>query len=265
MPEFPDEPFRGWAARLTDVRRAALVRHTEVLLRDGRVEEAVAGLSAEVDADRCWEPGVLALARALAAADRRADAAAALRRHADAVVDRLGLDPSPRVKRAQVALLRGEPMVPRGSARRGPAAWTGRPGRRARTGPFGARSPLRFSSFVGRDAEQAELARLLAEPGLVSVVGPGGVGKTRLVAETVRAGNRVAWVDAADVRGRDDFLQAVAVGVGARLGPRDEPMEAIARAAGRHEPIVVLDNCEHLLDVAAGWSRRCCRSGCGSW
>ena len=155
------------------------------------------------------------------------------------------------MKRAQVALLRGEPMVsprisPAGAQRPGPDARAAVPGRDP-----SVRVPLRFSSFVGRDAEQAELARLLAEPGLVSVVGPGGVGKTRLVAETVRAGNRVAWVDAADVRGRDDFLQAVAVGVGARLGPRDEPLAAIARAAGRHRPIVVLDNCEHLLDDAA--------------
>ena len=75
LPEFPDEPFRGCAVRLIDVRRAALVRHTEALLRDGRVDEAVAALSAEVDADLCWEPGVLALAQALDAADRRADAA----------------------------------------------------------------------------------------------------------------------------------------------------------------------------------------------
>jgi predicted ATPase len=113
------------------------------------------------------------------------------------------------------------------------------------------RVPLRFSSFVGRDAEQARLAQLLARPGLVSVVGPGGVGKTRLVAETVRAGTDVAWVDAADVRGREDFLQAVAVGIGARLGPQDDPLTVIAVAASRGKPIVVLDNCEHLLSPAA--------------
>ncbi len=247
LPEFPDEPFRGWATRLAEARRTALVLRGDAQIGDGRADEAVAGLAAEVDADPCWEPGTLAVARALAAADRRGDAAAALRRHADAVVDGLGMDPSPQVKRLQVALLRGEPLSgPAAAQRPGPAAEAAvSPGERT------ARVPLRFSSFVGRDAEQARLAHLLAEPGLVSVVGPGGVGKTRLVAETVRAGSRVAWVDAADVRGRDDFLQAVAVGTGARLGPQDDPLAAIAQAARRQAPIVVLDNCEHLLEPAA--------------
>ena len=248
LPEFPDEPFRGWAARLAETRRTALVQRADA---PGGTDEAVADLAAEVDADPCWEPGTLALARALARADRRGEAAAVLRRHADAVVDHLGMDPSAPVKRLQVALLRGEPL---GGPPAGPAA-APRPGPPALPGvPAGdrtARVPLRFSSFVGRDAEQARLAGLLAEPGLVSVVGPGGVGKTRLVAETVRAGSRVAWVDAADVRGREDFLQAVAVGIGARLGPQDEPLSAIAAAARRHAPVVVLDNCEHLLDPAA--------------
>ncbi len=247
LPEFPDEPFRGWAIRLAEARRTALVLRADALAAGGRADEAVAGLAPEVDADPCWEPGTLALARALAAADRRGDAAAVLRRHADAVVDSLGMDPSPQIKRLQVALLRGVPLSgPEPAARPGAPAEAGVPPRDS-----AARVPLRFSSFVGRDAEQARLAHLLAEPGLVSVVGPGGVGKTRLVAETVRAGSRVAWVDAADVRGRDDFLQAVAVGIGARLGPQDEPLTAIAQAATRQAPIVVLDNCEHLLDPAA--------------
>ncbi len=271
LPEFPDEPFRGWAARLGDLRRTALVQ------RAGHQppEAAAAGLAAEFDADPCWERGALALAGALARADRRADAAAVLRRHADAVVDALGMDPSPAVKRLQVALLRGEPVEPvpaprapdRPDPRLSPAAAPDRPDPRLSpaaaprpgptTGPgrgardYPGRVPLRFSSFVGRDAEQARLAHLLAEPGLVSVVGPGGVGKTRLVAETVRAGTDVAWVDAADVRQRDDFLQAVAVGIGARLGPQDDPLTVITDAARRRRPIVVLDNCEHLLSPAA--------------
>jgi predicted ATPase/DNA-binding SARP family transcriptional activator len=263
LPEFGTEPFLGWAARLTDAYRAALVRRAETELSRGRAEEAIAGLRAAVEGDPRWEPGALMMARALAVADRRGDAAAALRRHADAVVDALGMDPSPAVKRMQVTLLRGEPLEPPRSAAAavGPGERAGRPAAALRPGAgdaspvvprdSAARVPLRFSSFVGRDAEQAELARLLARPGLVSVVGPGGVGKTRLVAETVRAGARVAWVDAADVRGRDDFLQAVAVGVGARLGPLDDPLAAIAAAAGQQRPLIVLDNCEHLLDAAA--------------
>ncbi|WP_240670131.1 ATP-binding protein [Actinoplanes solisilvae] len=93
------------------------------------------------------------------------------------------------------------------------------------------------------------MAELLAEPGLVTVAGPGGVGKTRLVAETVRAGARVAWVDAADVSA-EDFFAAVATGVGARMGPLDEPLEVIGQRA-KDFTVVVLDNCEHVVGSAA--------------
>jgi predicted ATPase/DNA-binding SARP family transcriptional activator len=263
LPEFPGEPFRGVAARLGSLYRTALVRHAAGL----PPAEAALTLQPFADADPCWEQGTLALAGALEAAGCRGDALEALRRHGDAVADRLGLDPSDLVRRTQLALLRGEalppagpptsPLVPAPVSPSG-SPWGPRSGSpvgeppggsgvdgRERVGPV----PLRFSSFVGRDGEQRELAALLAEPGLVSVVGPGGVGKTRLVAETVRAAAGVAWVDAADVR-EEDLYEAVAVGVGARVTPNDDPLTVIAAAAARHR-VVVLDNCEHVLGAAA--------------
>ncbi|MFI7547091.1 AfsR/SARP family transcriptional regulator [Actinoplanes sp. NPDC049599] len=195
-----------------------------------------ARLAAEVAADPCWERGVLVLARLLPAAE----AGAVLRRHAEAVVDVLGLDPSPAVRELQTALLRGDPPV-------GPAA-AQRPGVvavAASSGRGGAVDVPRYlSSFLGRDRERTAL---LAAAGLSTVAGPGGVGKTRLVAEAFRDRD-VAWVDAADVRGRDDFLQAVAAGIGARPGPGDDLVRAIAAGSGR---ALVLDNCEHVLAPAA--------------
>jgi predicted ATPase/DNA-binding SARP family transcriptional activator len=259
--EFQGEPFRGVAARLGTLYRAALARHAASL---PPVEAAVT-LQPLVDADPCWEQGTLALAGALEAAGCRGDALEALRRHGDAVADRLGLDPSDLVRRTQLALLRGEsvpsarppgsppvpapvPGLPPGS-RSGSSVVEPPEGNGVdQRGPVGP-VPLRFSSFVGRDGEQRELAALLAEPGLVSVIGPGGVGKTRLVAETVRAAAGVAWVDAADVR-EEDLFEAVAVGVGARVTPNDDPLVVIAAAAARHR-VVVLDNCEHVLGAAA--------------
>jgi predicted ATPase len=92
---------------------------------------------------------------------------------------------------------------------------------------------------------------LLAGDGLVTVAGPGGVGKTRLVAEAVRE-LAVAWVDAAAVRGRDDFLQAVAAGTGARPAPGDDVIATITAACrSRSDAVLVLDNCEHVLAPAA--------------
>ncbi|SNY57605.1 Predicted ATPase [Paractinoplanes atraurantiacus] len=275
LPEFEGEPFRGVAERLVSLRREALAR---MVARSwgparapremasapadsggrtapdraperngtagyGRAVDAVERLAEEAAAEPCWERGALVLAEALARDGRRGEAVEALRRHADAVVDRLGLDPAESVRQLQVAILRGEldPDAARGPRPDAPVA---RP-----VEGSARRVPLRFSSFLGRDAEQKELAEMLRAPGLVTVAGPGGVGKTRLVAETVRAATRVAWIDAADVS-EGDFLEAVAVGVGARIGAADDPVAVIATAAREHS-VVVLDNCEHVVESAA--------------
>ncbi|WP_433367014.1 winged helix-turn-helix domain-containing protein [Actinoplanes sp. CA-142083] len=238
LPEFTGEPFRGFAARLRGMYREALAR--------GAAGDLLGRLVEEVHGDASWEAGACALAEAYARGGRRGEALEALRRHADAVVERLGIDPSERVRALQVAVLRGE-LEPAPHAR---VALRPRPGAQValRGGGLAGRVPMRFSSFVGREREVRQLAELLAEPGLVTVTGPGGVGKTRLVAETVRAGRLVAWVDAADV-GPEDLVEAVAVAVGARIGPMDEPMGALSRAAEGFS-VVVLDNCEHVVEMA---------------
>jgi predicted ATPase/DNA-binding SARP family transcriptional activator len=256
LPEFASEPFRGIAERLTARHRDALARRVAALL-DRPAGETDLGPAVdrllEVAADEpCWERGATVLATALARTGRRGEGLEALRRHADAVVDRLGIDPSESVRLLQVSILRGE-LDPGQHARvaHRPQPTT-QPARASgsRAEPVLNKSvPLRFSSFLGREGEQRRLADLLAEPGLVTVAGPGGVGKTRLVAETVRAGTRVAWVDAAEVSA-EDFLAAVATGVGARTGPLDDPLEVIGRQA-RSFTIVVLDNCEHVVEPAA--------------
>ncbi|MCY1139836.1 BTAD domain-containing putative transcriptional regulator [Actinoplanes sp. Pm04-4] len=233
LPEFDGEPFRGVAERLAGLRREALADLVDAGGAVDRLWDAAAD-------DPCWERGATVLATSLAHGGRRGEALEVLRRHADAVVDRLGLDPSEAVRLLQVAILRGD----------APAPVVGTPDSGWSPGPVRKRSvPLRFSSFLGREGEQSRLAGLLAEPGLVTVTGPGGVGKTRLVAETVRAGSRVAWVDAADVSAAD-FLAAVATGVGARIGPLDDALEVIGRHAAGFT-VVVLDNCEHVVEPAA--------------
>nr|WP_221382113.1 BTAD domain-containing putative transcriptional regulator [Actinoplanes polyasparticus] len=233
MPEFEGEPFRGVAGRLAGLHREAVA---DLVRAGGPVDR----LWVAVADDLCWERGAIVLATALAGSGRRGEGLEVLRRHSDAVVDRLGIDPSETVRLLQVALLRGE----------GPAAVVGTPAPGLSPSRVHKKTlPLRFSSFLGREGEQRTLAGLLAEPGIVTVTGPGGVGKTRLVAETVRAGSRVAWVDAADVT-VDDFLAAVATEVGARVGPLDDPLEVIGRHAAGFT-VVVLDNCEHVVEPAA--------------
>ncbi|GIE93090.1 SARP family transcriptional regulator [Paractinoplanes rishiriensis] len=233
--EFPGEPFQGIAVRLRSLYRDGLVRHGDV----GRLAEVVAG-------DPCWESGVVALATAFARNGQRGEALELLRRHSEALVGEQGLDPSQAVRELQAAVARGE-LAPRLSPQRaqrpGPdAEAAGVP--RGRPLPV----PLRFSSFVGRERELSQLAGMIAEPGTVTVTGPGGVGKTRLVSEAVRQAERAAWVDGADVL-EADFVPAVAVALGVRIGPLDDAFAAIGRAAKGYD-VVVLDNCEHLLTAA---------------
>jgi len=96
LPEFPAGPLAGWAARLGAAHRTALADRAELGGGSDR-------LAAEVAADPCWERGALLLARMVPAAE----ATAVLRGHAEAVVEALGLDPSPAVRALQAELARG--------------------------------------------------------------------------------------------------------------------------------------------------------------
>ena len=117
--------------------------------------------------------------------------------------------------------------------------------------------PAALTSFVGRAAEVAEVAGLLGRYRLVTVTGPGGVGKTRLAAEVARevAGRFAdgAWL--VELAGVDDPA-LVAVAVAAALGvvqDRDEPLtQTLAQVLARRQLLVVLDNCEHVLSAVAG-------------
>ena len=116
--------------------------------------------------------------------------------------------------------------------------------------------PAVLTSFVGRDGPVREVAGLLEEYRLVTVTGPGGVGKTRLAGEVARpvAGRFAdgAWL--AELAPVGDPAQVPAV-VAAALGVREQPgvpvAEAVARVLARQQLLLVLDNCEHVIGAAA--------------
>jgi predicted ATPase/DNA-binding CsgD family transcriptional regulator len=115
--------------------------------------------------------------------------------------------------------------------------------------------PAVWTTFVGRAAERAEVSAALGGSRLVTLIGPGGVGKTRLVgvlAEEVVAGypGGVTFVDLVPVR--DDFVvQAVAAALGVAEGPQQPLESAIAEHLGQHRSLLVLDNCEHVISAVA--------------
>jgi predicted ATPase len=113
-----------------------------------------------------------------------------------------------------------------------------------------------LTSFVGRAAQVDEVAGLLAEYRLVTVTGPGGVGKTRLAVEVARrVAGRFAdgvWlVELAAVQEPALVPAAVAVVLGLRQPPGMSIVESLAEVLARQQLLLVLDNCEHVAGAAA--------------
>jgi predicted ATPase/DNA-binding CsgD family transcriptional regulator len=113
-----------------------------------------------------------------------------------------------------------------------------------------------LTSFVGREPEVGKVAGLLGEFRLVTVTGPGGVGKTRLAVEVARrVAGRFAdgvWlVELAAVFDQALVPAAVAAALGIRQPPGTPVVESLAAALGRQQRLLVLDNCEHLLEAVA--------------
>jgi predicted ATPase/DNA-binding CsgD family transcriptional regulator/transcriptional regulator with XRE-family HTH domain len=133
--------------------------------------------------------------------------------------------------------------------------------RRAQEASWGAAGgmhgfPAALTSFVGRGEPLLEVAGRLSDHRLVTVTGPGGAGKTRLAVQVARqVADRFAdgaWlVELAQVV---DSAQ-VAVVVAAALGVREQlglsAVQALARALARQQVLLLLDNCEHVIDAAA--------------
>jgi len=126
--------------------------------------------------------------------------------------------------------------------------------------PLAPAIPTPLTSFVGRAAEREALGAAIARHRLVTAVGPGGVGKTRLAiavaAETLESADAVWFVDLVPISDPGMVAAAVAavLGVGERPGGTID--DAVLARLGRSEALIVLDNCEHLVDGVAVFVER---------
>jgi predicted ATPase/DNA-binding SARP family transcriptional activator len=224
---------RPAAVRLEELRRGAAEYRAEALLRAGSVEQALAAAGDLAAAHPLAERPVSVLVRGLAAAGRTADALEAYRRLAGVLREELGLDPPPELRELHARLLREELAPP---------------------APSGVRLPRRPSPLVGRDEELRAVAAALGEAPLVTLTGPGGVGKTRLALELAHAaaaeGRWAWWVDLVPVR-PPRVAEAVAAATGVEIVPGRDPVGALCAALAPARGLLVLDNAEHVLDPVA--------------
>ena len=244
LPECSDVPgIRARAARLEELRWTATEDWLEAELAAGAAGGLVPELTGLVAAHPLRERMRVALATALHRAGRRPDALRVCAEGRRLLRDALGLDPGPALRAVEQAILREEPALC--------AAATNAP--RLGSAPEVV-LPRPLTSYVGRRREGAEVRERLARTRLLTLTGPGGIGKTRLALDTATAvsgrHDEVRFVDLQSLPADGDVAGAVGVAVG--LVPR-EPVRAPAVAAhlaGRRF-LLVLDNCEHVVEPAA--------------
>jgi predicted ATPase/DNA-binding SARP family transcriptional activator len=238
--------FDAAVTRLEALRLTAMEDRFDAEVSLGHGGELVQDLTDLVAAHPLRERLVAALMRALAAAGRDTDALLVYQRTREALAGALGVDPSPELSAVHVALLRGEL-------------------RRRDENP---RTNLRaeLTSFVGKDADIAAVRDLVAGHRLTTLIGPGGAGKTRLATETARTlvGDLAdgAWlVELAAMGADDDVAQLALAGLGLRDGllgavPDAEPLDRLVAAIRDRETLLLLDNCEHVIEAAAEFAHR---------
>ncbi len=238
-------------ARLQELRLAALGDRIEADLARHQ-DDLVAELESLVAEYPLHERFAGLLMRALSQAGRSSDALAVYARVRDALAAELGADPSAELAALHLSVLRGsEPRQER-------------PHTNLRAA---------ITSFVGRDTDLARVSAMVGEARLVTLTGPGGSGKTRLateVARTLLTRMRDVWlVELAPVSDAADLPQAVLSALGLRghalistsrafgvPNETTEPIDRLAAALSTRSMLLVLDNCEHLIEAAAALANR---------
>ena len=243
---------RAEATRLEELRQSAFEARVEAELALGHHGEVIADLQTTLDEHPFHEGLRAQLMIALYRSGRQADALAVYQDGRRRFADEFGLDPGPELQQLESAILRQDPGLnappPQPVAHGGARASADLPTIDEATS-IDARLPTPLTTFVGREDALEELAAQLASHRLVTVTGPGGTGKTRLVLEFAARQHIAdgAWfIDLTVVTDPADVPAAAGhtFGVGAS--------DAVGYLAGR-APLVIVDNCEHVLDGAAAF------------
>jgi predicted ATPase/DNA-binding SARP family transcriptional activator len=229
-----------WAAphraRLEDARMTLTETQfaARLQLGDAMIGELEAAVATYPYREGLWELLITGLYRV----GRQADALAAYQRVRIRLADELGLEPGPRLKELERQILTHDAVL-RAPDRPTPAG----------------NLPSLSAALVGRDDEIAALAELLQSRRLVEVVGPGGVGKTAVAIATGRGLSGVpggVWLARLETaHNADDVLDTVIAALDVTGGEA-----ALSDRLRRAGAVVILDNCEHVVDAAATLAER---------
>jgi predicted ATPase/DNA-binding SARP family transcriptional activator/tetratricopeptide (TPR) repeat protein len=246
LADFAFEEFaQPHRTRLEEMRLTAIEDRIDADLIAGRHEAVAAELEGLVREhglrERLWAQLMMALYRC----DRQSDSLRAFQRARDLLADELGLDPGPALRELERQVLAHDPAL---SA----------PVAASRTTLGLSNIHPELSTFVGRSADVEQITKLLERRRLVSITGPGGVGKTRIATEIALQPGRTwrdgAWLVELGVEAGD---RAVASAFQRTFGPRlghtggDETIDWLTTGLATTELLIVLDNCEHVLADAA--------------
>ena len=249
--EFAHEEFaQPEAVRLDELRLSATEDAFAARLAcgDGGV---VAELEAFTAANPLRERPHAQLMTALAQAGRQSEALAVYARLRDRLADDVGLEPSPALAQLEADILRQTPEVMPPAAHAG--ARTADPREAGLRRPGNLPEPV--TSFVGRRDETETVSGLLTPGRLVTLTGPGGVGKTRLALHAAAAAverhpDGVWWCELAPTDA-DALGHTIADVLGTQPQPGRSIVEAIVGALAGRELLLVLDNCEHVVEASA--------------
>ncbi len=222
------------ATRLEELRADAAETRADMLLKLGRPVEAAYAVRPLLVDQPFRERPVALLMRALTLDGRHVEALREFDLFRRRLDDELGLEPSPALRAVEASVLRHD----------------------ARTRPFVPTVGLPGNSFVGREAELAKVNWLLERGRLVTLTGPGGVGKTRIALHAA-AGATHAYPDGIYVceLARVSDADAVAAAVSSTLHVEERAnlslVERVIEFLLVQRALLVIDNCEHVLSAVA--------------
>ncbi|MCH6170341.1 AfsR/SARP family transcriptional regulator [Pseudonocardia alaniniphila] len=238
LAEFDFAQVNADIARLADLRLGASEDRIEAMLHLGRGHEVVTELDALVRRFPGRERLAAQLMRALYGSGRQAEALAVYRDLRRRLVDELGVEPSEPVRTVHRRLLEHDPTL-------------------APAGEPATNLPRRATAFVGRDQEMRRIDTLMRDARLLTLTGVGGVGKSRMALEVAAALDRSRFPDGVWLCELDPLADgspvshvvATALRVRQRHGSTIE--QSVIEYLRSRKLLLVLDNCEHVLDASA--------------